>query len=83
VRAFAAGAGAAAFLIDISDPAHPALRQIRRALSVSSPSDRCFAWDADGLDFAGLADSLGAASGAFGALDGAFVGSGGGGGDGG
>jgi hypothetical protein len=80
VRDYAAGAGAAAFLIDVADPAHPALRDIGRAVELSPPSDQRIAlaggWNDDGLDFGALADTLDVASGFFGVFDAAFAGGG-------
>ena len=85
LRAFVAGAGASVFLTQFATPGQPVLKHIGSALA-SFPShdmsNTVAYWDSGGLDFGGLADSLGGAFDVFGA---GFIdaGVGGGGGDGG
>ena len=88
LRAYLAGAGTAVLLTEIASPGYPVLQEIGRALAVNPPTDKRFAasdgWDMSGLDIAAVAGSLdGITNGAFGALDAAFVGGGGGDGGGG
>ena len=88
LRAYLEGAGTAVLLTEITSPGYPVLQEIGRALAANPPTDKRFAasdgWDMRGLDIAAVAGSLdGITNGAFGALDAAFVGGGGGDGGGG
>ena len=84
LRAYLAGAGAAVFLAEIEYASRQVLRDIGLALARNPPADQQHAGaEIGGVDLAGLADSLGGLfDGAFRALDNAFVGPTGGGGDG-
>lgn len=89
LQAYLSGAGAAVFLAHFANPSQPVLKHIGAAVAACPSADwslSAAAWDSGGLDFAGLADSLDGALGAFdaGFLDGGgFDGGGGHGGDGG
>jgi hypothetical protein len=79
MRTYLAGAGAAVFLAQFANPAANVLKSIGTALAADPGGDWSYAaatWDSNGLDFAGLADSL---DGVFSTLDAGFMDVGGGG----
>jgi hypothetical protein len=80
LRAYLGGAGAAVFLAAFATPGLPVLKHIGSAVATCATPDWTYSpaeWDANGIDFAGLADSL---AGAFSAIDAGFIDAGGGGG---
>ena len=61
LRAYLGGAGAAVFLAQVATPGQPVLKHIGSAVASGASPDSTYsaaAWDANGIDFAGLADSL-------------------------